>query len=102
MAESKTKKKSNMTEFEKALLDRLDRLNKNLEQINETLDKERFDWKKVFEPKPSTTDNDDNTTTFPVYPQTYPTYPQYEKIPYWMQPGFKWPEITCTCNKAND
>ena len=101
MTESKTKKKSNMTVFEKALLDRLDRLNKNLEQIDETLNKERFDWKKVFEPKPPKTDNDDTTTT-PVYPQTFPTYPQYEKIPYWMQPGFKWPEITCTYNKTNN
>jgi len=94
MAASKTKKKSSMTEFEKALLDRLDRLNKNLEQINETLNKERFDWKKCLEPDPSKTDDGD-TTTIPVYPQ-------YEKIPYWMQPGFKFPVITCSNNSSKD
>lgn len=94
MAASKTKKKSSMTEFEKALLDRLDRLNKNLEQINETLGQERFDWKKCLESNPSKTDDGDTTTTFP-------TYPQYEKIPYWMQPGFKFPVITCSNNSKD-
>lgn len=83
-----------MTKFETELLKKLDVLNERLKQIDETLNKECFDWNKVFEPKSPKTDNDDT--------KTIPIYPQYEKIPYWMQPGFKWPEITCTYNKANN
>ena len=79
-----------MTKFEKELLDKLDHLNKNLEDISRTLQLERPDWEKILKIK-----DEDESEHEKLSPGVTPTYPQYEKIPYWLQPGFKWPEVTC-------
>ena len=83
-----------MTKFESELLKKLDTLNKNLSSIAESLKGERIDWNKIL--KPSKQKN------WPVSPEPPNTqqYPVYEPIPYWLQPGFKMPPITCKSNNG--
>ena len=85
-----------MTKFESELLKKLDVLNKNLSSIAESLKGERIDWNKIL--KPSKQKN------WPVEPTPPPPntqqYPVYEPIPYWLQPGFKMPPITCKSNNG--